>query len=132
MDKRRELRILSPHEQQQVEKLFRCMSVIIAKQARAVLARNRFVDATIAELAATVPDELVLLTAWGVWVASKSERALSDVLWPLSQFQTALPSALVIAQDDVAHYRKFASMYKEKHRADEPVALAARVLGGAA
>jgi len=84
MDKKRELRVLSPQEQRQVEKLFRCMSVIIAKQARAVLARNKFVDATIAELVETIPDELVLLTAWGVWVASKSERALSDVLWPVA------------------------------------------------
>jgi hypothetical protein len=126
MDRRRELRVLTAQEQQAVNDRFRCMAVILAKETGIVLARNKFVDATIAELCDEVPDKMMLLTAWAAWVTSSGNK-LKNVNWPVSQFQTALPGALAAAEDNVARWYKFKKV--TQFYDEDPILIVFRALG---
>jgi hypothetical protein len=88
--------------------MFKTMAIIFARQAEKVLARNRFVDSTIADLLDTVPDTTLLLKAWEKWA---SNRQLSGVDWAVSKFEDELDGALELARDALhweTHDKKYA------------------------
>lgn len=130
MSEARNLRILSPQEQKNVPPFYKLMAVALARnEDPGVLARNRYVDATIAELMEAVPDRLFLLAAWVFWL-SKRPR-VDELPWPVSQFQIELDGALAGVEQDFQRFKKDPAQFT-KWNENAPLSIASRLLQGGA
>lgn len=124
---KRTLRKLTPQEETDVSAIYKLFAVALGKNdPPGVLARNRFVDATLAELMEAVPDKLLLLSAWVFWIG---KRNLRELPWPVSQFQKELDGALAGVGDD---YNRFQQRPKAVLDYDGPLATAYKMLQGGA
>jgi hypothetical protein len=88
------LRHFSIAEKERVDKLYRCMALLLVETKDTMLARNQYVDQTIFELIDYVNDDARLLAAWRAWCET---RDMDGLRWPASQFQTELDVALTMA-----------------------------------
>lgn len=124
---RRPLRKLTTKEETDVSAVYKLLAVALGKNdPPGVLARNRFVDATIAELMEAVPDKMLLLSAWVFWIGNRNLRELP---WPVSQFQKELDGALAGVGDD---YNRFQKNPKAVLNYDGPMTTAYNLLQGGA
>lgn len=96
---KRKLRVLTDAEQSRVNRVFNLMSIEFAKNDN-ILARNRYVDSTIADLLDAVQDTRLLLKAWSVWA---EKRELLGVDWPVTKFETEMAGPLDIARRELAY-----------------------------
>jgi hypothetical protein len=131
---RKELPVLTPDQQSEINQFYKLMAVSIASYTgergdAVLLARNQYVEATIWELLAKVPDKLLLLSAWVAWFQNR-ERAgtLDQVQWHATQFNREIDGALAAVQFRVKDAKAIAS----RGYNDEPVVIAYRTLQGGA
>jgi hypothetical protein len=133
MEKRRELRVLTPQQQSEVNAFYKLMAVAMARNTEdnVVLARNQYVEATICELLETVADKLLLLAAWVAWFQTRDNAGtLTDVQWHVTQFQRELDGALAAVEDQCAKVKQFGVRNVSCYGA--PVEIAHRLLQGGA
>ncbi len=130
--RRRKLRVLTPHQQSEVNSFYKLMAVALARNTDegVVLARNQYVEATICELQETVPDKQVLLAAWVAWFHNRDKmNTLEQIQWPVTQFQRELDGALAAVEDYCKDAKRRAQLSTGMSNSD-PVVIAYRLLQG--
>jgi len=114
MDRTRQLTL---QEHESAIRIYNRMAEIFANKTNAdhppVLARNRYVEVAIIELAEAIGDNELLLATWKVWVEG---RELDGLTWPVTKFQQEYIGLLSAGRDEIkiakhnaalqAHYRK--------------------------
>jgi hypothetical protein len=131
MEKKKQLPVLSPQQQSEINQFYTWMAVAMARHTEnnVVLARNQYVEATIWELLNKVPDKLLLLGAWVAWFQNRDRAGTLGVIpWHVTQFHREIDGSLAAVDEQIEYFRKHTVAFPS----DYPLSIAHRLLGGAA